>query len=207
MTLTLEIKPFVPDPSILRHPTLPKALSGCAPRVIKGKEWWDKERRAAYRESGYRCAACGADPNEANFLPRPIEAHECYDIDYLKHVAVHVRTVGLCGACHAFIHIGRSRHALSTRQLKRVLKRGMSLLRSVKVLPHWEHELLYEVVIRDKLAHKVRSRLLKEGRYRQEHFFSRFGEWTLVIGEERFTIFGGGQYVRENNGTDERGDG
>ena len=89
-----------PDPTILLQPGLVKPLHGMNPRTIRGQQWWDGERRAAYRSTGYRCLACAVTNVQ-------LEAHEQYAIDFAACRYRYERAVPLCHRCHQYIHLGR----------------------------------------------------------------------------------------------------
>lgn len=95
-----------PRPEILFHPQIPKPLHGLAPRTILGQVWWDELRQAAYRATGYHCAACWIPKAEALYHPW-LEAHELYTIDYAAGTMEMVEIVALCPSCHGYIHKGR----------------------------------------------------------------------------------------------------
>jgi hypothetical protein len=138
-----EMKPFEPDPSILQHPNIPKPLHGTAPRVIKGKDWWDTQRQAAYAASDYCCAACGVHKSQAQYH-KWLEAHEVYRFDYPNGRAYYLGAVALCHACHNFIHSGRMemmvrRGEMADSKRQAILKHGKKVLmdgfRAGKVCP------------------------------------------------------------------------
>jgi hypothetical protein len=121
------------DPRILLLPNIPKALHGCAPRVIFGKAWWDVERRKAYAAAGYCCEACGVPKTEA--WPKAwLEAHEVYDTDWKKRTLVFVRLAAICPACHMFIHNGRLEMLLESGDITKklhdeILAHGKSIIK------------------------------------------------------------------------------
>lgn len=94
-----------PRIELILHPQIPKPLHGVAPRVVMGEEWWSEVRSACYRASGRQCACCGMFFSQVVGYPRP-EAHEVYDIDYVRGRATYVEAVALCHWCHMSIHIG-----------------------------------------------------------------------------------------------------
>jgi len=128
-------KPNFVRPELLRHHTIPKPLFGTTPRYIKGQEWWDETRRAAYIANNMRCWACGG--------PGPLEAHEAYEIDYDHARMTYIETVSLCNDCHSFIHIGRTmgffaRGAISHGKAKQIVLKGYRLLRDAGLRCTWE---------------------------------------------------------------------
>ena len=72
---------------LLRHPTIPKPMSGVAPRVVMGQVWWDQIRREAYAKNNMRCWACGGEG--------PLEAHEVYHINHYSARMIYLETVAL----------------------------------------------------------------------------------------------------------------
>jgi hypothetical protein len=101
-------------PELLLHPQIPKPLHGCAPRVILGEDWWNRERQAAYAANDFCCWACGVPKADA-LIHQWLEGHECYEFDYAKGRLTLKEIVALCHLCHNFIHLGR---------LGMLLKRG-----------------------------------------------------------------------------------
>lgn len=96
-----------PTPELLLHPNIPKPLHGCAPRVVKGSKWWDEKRRDAYARHQDRCWACGVHKSQQKGKTKWLEAHECYEIDYVRGRMELVEVAALCHYCHNFIHSGR----------------------------------------------------------------------------------------------------
>lgn len=92
-------------PEILLSPQIPKPMHCVAPRIVLGKEWWDKTRKTAYASTNWHCLACGVyrRSNKAG----PLHGHEFYTIDYLMGRMYYQETVPLCNYCHDFIHLGR----------------------------------------------------------------------------------------------------
>lgn len=122
-------------PELLRHHTIPRPMSGMAPRVVMGQEWWDDMRHKAYAENNMRCWACGGDG--------PLEAHEAYSINYYKAQMTYIETTALCNACHSFIHIGRtiglfSQGKICHRDAKRIVLKGYETLKAAGLRCPWE---------------------------------------------------------------------
>jgi len=114
-----------PRPELLLHPNIPKSLHGVNPRTIKGRAWWDIERRKAYAKMGGVCWACGSSGR--------LEAHEVYNIDYTIGKVKLVEICALCHDCHSFIHNGRSQALVAKGQmtkdeLNRITDKGFSIL-------------------------------------------------------------------------------
>lgn len=87
---------------IITMPNVPRPLHGMPPRKIMGQANWDKMRKRCYYNAGYKCEACGAEPERGG-----LDAHELYDIDWVNGTSTFVRCVALCKKCHSFIHSGR----------------------------------------------------------------------------------------------------
>lgn len=103
---------IITRPEILLHPNLPKPLHSLSPRTIMGKEWTNV-RREAYAKNDYHCQCCGMfapyDFDNKRFVSRDqqLEAHECYDIDYVNCTSRLLEIVAICTRCHSYIHSGR----------------------------------------------------------------------------------------------------
>jgi len=128
-------RPNFTRPGLLRHPTIPKPMSGMAPRIVMGQEWWDVVRREAYAKNNMRCWACGGEG--------PLEAHEAYDIDHYNTRMTYLETVALCRDCHRFIHIGRTiglfaRGRISHSAAKRATLHGYDVLKAAGLKCPWE---------------------------------------------------------------------
>lgn len=93
-------------PELLLAPNIPYPLHEVAPRTVLGPTWWNKERKAAYASTSFRCLACGV-PKYCASYHQWLEGHETYQIDYAKGTATYLRTVPLCHFCHSYIHDGR----------------------------------------------------------------------------------------------------
>lgn len=126
-----------PRPELLLHPFIPKPLHGLNPRTLLGQEWWDVQRRAAYKRTNYHCAACGVHKLNALYH-RWLEAHEAYRIDYERGRAEVVEINALCHACHSFIHSGRltallQKGAISIARYETIINHGNKILHRHKL--------------------------------------------------------------------------
>lgn len=120
------------QPARLLHPMIPHSLAGVNPRRIKGKEWWDKTRKAAYAKNNYCCWACGV--HKLDTEEQLLDGHETYEFDFEKQTVRYVETAALCRSCHMFIHFNTV--ALRFRR-KRYIVRGLEFLRSAGIpLPY-----------------------------------------------------------------------
>ena len=100
---------MVHEPPRLTTEIIPTSLHGKSPREVKGRAWWDRNRRKVYAAAGYRCEICG------EVGPRhPVEAHERYGYDEEARPPVQrvLGLIALCPACHAVKHLYRT-HAIS----------------------------------------------------------------------------------------------
>lgn len=87
---------------IITMPNVPRPLHGMPPRKIMGQTEWDKMRKRCYYNAGYKCEACGAEPERGG-----LDAHELYSINWIEGTSTFMRCVALCKKCHSFIHSGR----------------------------------------------------------------------------------------------------
>lgn len=133
----IDLPTFTADPRALLHPQLPKPLHGVAPRVILGDKWWDRERKEAYKSTGFRCKACGVHKLQAKYH-KWLEGHEQYEIDYLLGISKYIGTIPLCHYCHNYIHQGRLQALLdqgkvSHQKFTAVIQHGETILRAAKL--------------------------------------------------------------------------
>lgn len=136
----LELPPTIKwkvRPEILTLPNIPMPMSGVAPRVVLGQEWWDATRKAAYRSTNFHCITCGIIQYEAK-EHQWLEAHEVYSIDYIKGHMVYLESVPLCHYCHNFIHDGRLKALLVRKEItaakyNKIMKHGRKILRLAKL--------------------------------------------------------------------------
>jgi len=122
----------LPDATLLLDSTIPPPLHGLNPRTILGQQWWNRERKTAYRHNNNCCWACGIPAFKAKFYPR-LEGHERYEIDYSIGLSTYLYTTALCHSCHNFIHIGRltvllSQKKCSKRKFFSIQAHGKSVL-------------------------------------------------------------------------------
>ena len=128
---------WTPEPQTLLHPNIPKPLHGVAPRVIMGAAWWSKTRKKAYQSTRYHCIACRVHKTRAK-SKRHLEAHECYNVDYLLGRMTYIKTVPLCNYCHSFIHSGRLAASMAEGTIHQakyvaVIQHGQGVLRRAKL--------------------------------------------------------------------------
>jgi hypothetical protein len=90
-------------PELLLGGNIPRPMHGLNPRTIKGQEWWDIQRQAAYERTNFHCLACGVHKSKAKYH-QWLEAHEDYLIDYQKGRMRLLSINALCHSCHMFIH-------------------------------------------------------------------------------------------------------
>lgn len=110
---------------IITMPNVPRPLHGLPPRKIMGQTEWDKMRKRCYYNAGYKCEACGAEPEKGG-----LDAHELYTVNWVDGTSTFVRCVALCKKCHSFIHSGR---------LITLYKQGNPLYTKENVLSTVEH--------------------------------------------------------------------
>ena len=127
ISLDLGAGPRFTKPELLLHPSIPPKLHGVNPRTIRGEEWWDATRKAAYAANNYHCEACGVHQLDAEYK-QVLEAHECYEYDVSTYTAKMVSVVALCLSCHQFIHWGRLSKVKGRTYLKKIILRGLDIL-------------------------------------------------------------------------------
>lgn len=168
------------NPELLLHPNIPKPLHGLAPRVIKGDEWWNLKRQAAYLTNDYKCWAC--DVHKRNALYHSwLEAHEIYKIDYLTGKVEFEGVCALCHSCHNFIHSGRLYSMLNKGEIDKqkvidILKRGFEVLRAnqLKMNP-------FALTIAERISKTLFTEYKKYGVHQYEICLVEWGDWRLVL--------------------------
>lgn len=89
--------------AVIAMPNIPRPLHLQNPRNLLGVTTWNHMRKACYAAADMTCEICGKKLDKGM-----ADAHEVYDIDYEKGVAVFKRTVCACRLCHRYgIHSGR----------------------------------------------------------------------------------------------------
>ena len=62
------------------------------------REEWDRIRKQAYADAGYRCAICGAEGK--------LSCHEIWKYDDKRHIQKLRGFTALCEGCHRIKHLG-----------------------------------------------------------------------------------------------------
>ena len=180
-------------PEILTHPNVPKPLHGLAPREIKGKYWWDKTRKAAYKANNDCCYACGVHKSQAAFKNH-MEAHESYTMDYELGSMEIIEIVALCHSCHSFIHSGRLKALMGTKtgtskvNAKKILEHGMGVLAAAKLEPFYGTAMFYcEMFPYHSHIDFLRSRV-EDLREKQEpaKMQQDYKKWHLILDGEKY---------------------
>lgn len=91
------------NPFILTIEVVPKSLWAVNLRDKLGPTGWDKIRKACYAKAGYVCEICGGVGPK-----HPVECHEIWAYDDMKHVQKLAGLIALCPACHEVKHYGRA---------------------------------------------------------------------------------------------------
>lgn len=149
-------------PEILLCANIPKPMHGVAPRVVLGKAWWDKTRKAAYASTDYHCIACGVTKAEARSR-RWLEAHELYETDYVRGRLKYIEAVPVCHFCHGYVHCGR---------LKSLLDQGLV------------HHAKYAAIIQHGDRVLAEAGLVKPPPYSGP--ICELSKWRLVIGRRQY---------------------
>ena len=159
-------------PYLLNHQNIPKPLHGMNPRTLLGKEWWDEQRKVAYKTNNYCCWSCGANNVK-------LEAHECYEIDYKKGIMELRLIAALCSDCHSFIHDGRLRNLVASGEIAkeeylRIVERGEKLLLKTNKIPK-------ELGFIFKTLFSLQD--LKNKKYN----IAKWKDWRLIIDEKEYS--------------------
>jgi hypothetical protein len=89
------------EPARLEVELVPEPCWWSNVRSIVDPPVWDRLRRQTYRQAHYRCEICGGRGPQ-----HPVEAHEVWTYDDLRHVQRLERLIALCPACHEVKHLG-----------------------------------------------------------------------------------------------------
>jgi hypothetical protein len=184
----MEIDPRELKPYLLTSPNVPKPLHGLAPRTVMGKEWWDKERRLAYKRAAGTCQCCGRKAR--------LDAHESYSYDYAKGRAHLIEIVAICKLCHDFIHSGRlgmrfyDGH-IGFRELCAVMYHGFKVLKANGYPPNPFALRVYKAAaeITDlpyPVWHDAALHAVEENPLILPTEMAEWSDWRLVIGEEEY---------------------
>lgn len=152
------------QPQLLLGPNIPKPLHEVAPRNVLGVNWWNRERRACYVSTAFRCLACGV-PKYCASYHQWMEAHETYSIAYEKGTATYVKAVPLCHYCHNFIHDGRLQALLTQGKIHQA--------KYVNIITHGD-KVLAEAGLK-KLSLQERIVALSTAK------MARWEDWRLII--------------------------
>ena len=137
-------------PELLLDPVLPKPLHGMNPRKMISVKWWDTVRKEAMAKNDDCCWACGVHKSKQLYR-NWIEGHEDYDINFKTGRVVLKEIVGLCHACHQFIHhswlfvrfnLGEVGH----RYAFNILRHGMGVIKEAGLPPRPGQALHYLLV-------------------------------------------------------------
>jgi hypothetical protein len=175
-------KKFRNRPKLLLHGTIPRPLHGVNPRSIMGKEWWDKERQAAYAYNNYHCHCCGVHKSEAKIF-QWLEAHEIYKVEYDKYRMTYRGAVALCHCCHAVVHAGRTtqiylNEKLSTKKFMTILHHGQELLKKAKLETPIAFRFM-ELVSEGKFVDEANEILRREYKETSPLDLSSWDKWRL----------------------------
>lgn len=152
------------QPQLLLAPNIPKPLHEVAPRNVLGINWWNRERRACYVSTAFRCLACGV-PKYCASYHQWLEAHETYSINYQLGRAVYTGAKPLCHLCHNSIHDGRLQALLDQGKIHHA--------KYVAVIQHRDKVLaeagLYKPSLEERAKQLAGTRM------------APWGEWRLVV--------------------------
>jgi 5-methylcytosine-specific restriction endonuclease McrA len=69
-------------------------------RKVLSQSEWDKIRKKAYADYGYKCGICGVSER--------LSCHEIWNYDDINHIQTLKGFIALCDMCHHVKHIGRA---------------------------------------------------------------------------------------------------
>lgn len=175
------------DPSLLIYPNIPKPMHGVCPREINGRAWWDKYRKEVYLSTDYHCKACGVHKYEAKGQ-KWMEAHEVYEIDYVKARMTFIKAVPLCNYCHSYIHDGRMESLIKLGKMSHskyaaIIQHGDAILAETHFYKPTPEE--RELMIREKIKGKEPKwgdwRLIFEGA-EYPPIYESYAHWLKAMG-------------------------
>lgn len=155
-------------PAVLLSQNIPKPLYGVAPRTVLGTKWWYATRKATYASTQFHCIACGVHKCLAKSR-KWLEAHEVYDIDYVKGHMTYIKSVPLCHFCHNFIHDGRLLSLLQQGKLHHA--------KYAAVMQHGD-SVLAEAGL-ERLTHTQRDQAVRDAIL--DGKMAEWGDWRLVV--------------------------
>lgn len=183
---------------LLTMPNIPKPLHGVAPRAIMGDAVWNRVRKKAYYDAGYKSEISGV----LSAGPGGLHAHEVYDINYVTGVCKFKRVCAITPQEHVyFIHSGRmltlwkNKNALyPTSKVLEGLENGFKLIyewnKSHPRKPKLKvYETILEYLKEEELADKVEALIDKyEIEFWGEDKKRRcdWEDWKLVIGDKEY---------------------
>lgn len=187
MLIKLPAKPkkkYKNKPHLLCHPAIPKPLHEVNPRSVKGREWWDIKRQAAYQRNNYHCQACGVYKGDAKIF-QWLEAHEIYHIDHARYRMYFKDVVALCHCCHAIIHAGRTASVymqgkLSTQRFNIIVRHGQGMFKRYKIEKTVQFRFL-ELVHEHKSIRTANDMLQAEFCNTTPLDINSWDKWRLVI--------------------------
>lgn len=69
-------------------------------RKVLSQSKWNRVRKKAYADYGYKCGICGAKER--------LNCHEIWEYDDINHIQILRGFIALCDMCHHVKHIGRA---------------------------------------------------------------------------------------------------
>lgn len=69
------------------------------------KAQWDRIRKNQYRLANHQCELCGQKGTQQGYN-WPVECHEVWEYDDIRHTQKLVRLIALCPLCHQVKHFG-----------------------------------------------------------------------------------------------------
>lgn len=106
--------PNIPKP-VLVPDMLPDSTWEQNIRKLSGTETWDRLRKHAYGNAGYRCEICGTKGK--------MEAHEHWELDNDTTTQRLVGLYALCPLCHKVHHLGIAKRLGIYHEVKQHMKR------------------------------------------------------------------------------------